>query len=472
MALYEDEIDLRPYILALIHNWWRITLVAVVFTSVALGFSVLQAREYIATATILLTRSQASLNLAEQFPTVRENIYDPVSRMNALLTIAQSDAIALETLDSVSDKLPADERELEAIKDQVEVADRGDSILVSAFAQNPELAAEIANTWAHRTILAINQAYSGGQPLAEIQRRSSTAKQEYEDAQSALESFIRANQITLFQKKIEEANNLLSEAVNDRAWQISYYYNRKQSMQDLKVKAEALKQQLGSGKRSSAGGIGDAIALLNMHSNAFGIGETSNARALWLGETSNQVVPDNTAGMTFDLQLTELSSLDDTPASYAQDLDRIIQQAESEISKSEEALNNLNQNLFQGEDSDVIEATSARIQELQTRLENEQARQRELASNRDLAWEAYQALIQKETEIENAAQTSNQVTLASRAIPPQNPASRGIVRNALLAGVLGGLLGIFRVFGIMWWKSLDRPSGPESSITTFNKAAE
>jgi uncharacterized protein involved in exopolysaccharide biosynthesis len=465
MALYEDEIDLRPFILALIHNWWRAMLVAIILALVALGLSLLQAREYVATATILLTRSQASLNLAEQFPTVRENIYDPGSRMSALLTIAQSDAISLATLDSVGDKLPADEREIEAIEDRVEVTDKGDSILVSASAQTPELAAEIANTWAHQTVLTINQAYSGGQPLAEIQSRLATAEQEYEVAQNALEAFIKSNQITLLQNNIDEAKNLLSEAVNDRAWQISYNYNRKQSMQDLKVKAEALKQQLGSGNSSSAGGIGDAIALLYMHSNAFGIGETSNARALWLGETSNQVVPDNTAGMTFDLQLTELSSLDDTPASYAQDLDRIIQQAESEISKSAEALNSLNQNLFQGEDSDVIEATSAQIQELQTQLESEHARERELTSDRDLAWEAYQALVQKETEIENAAQTSNQVTLASQAVPPQKPASRGTIRNTLVAGVLGGLLGVFLVFGSMWWKSIKQPMESETSVS-------
>lgn len=469
MAVYEDEVDLRPYILALIHNWRRITLVAIILASLALGFSLLQAREYVATATILLTRSQASLNLAEQFPTVRENIYDPGSRMSALLTIAQSDAISLATLDSVGDRLPAEERELEAIKDRVEVTDKGDGILVSASAQTPEMAAEIANTWAHQTVLAINQAYSGGQPLAEIQSRLATAKLEYEAAQRALEDFIQNNQITLLNNKIDEADNLLSEAVNDRAWQISYYYNRKQSMQDLKVKAEALRHQLGSGKSSSAGGIGDALALLNMHSNAFGIGETSNARALWLDQSSNAAIPDNTPSLTFDLQVTELSSLDDTPSSYANDLDRIIQQAEAEISKAENALSNLDQNLFQGEGSDVIEATSAQIQELQTQLESEQARQRELTSYRNLAWEAYQALIQKETEIENAAQTSNQVTLASQAVPPQKPASRGTLRNTLVAVVLGGVLGMFWVFGSIWWNSIEESDQAKEPVTMVDQ---
>jgi uncharacterized protein involved in exopolysaccharide biosynthesis len=465
MTAYEDEIDLRPYIHALIHNWWRMAVVAIILALLALVFSLLQAREYVATTTILLTRSQASLRLAEQFPTIQENIYDSSGRMNALLTIAQSDAISLATLNSVRDKLPADQRELEAMKNRVEVTDRGDSILVSASAETPELAAEIANTWARQAVLAINQAYSGDQPLEEIQSQLSSANQDYVDAQSSLESFIRDNQITLLEKKIDEANNLLSEAVNDRAWQISYYYNRKQSMQDLSIKAEALKQQLSSGNRSSAGSVGDAIALLNLHSNAFGIGEASNARALWLGETSNQVVPDNTARTTFDLQLTDLSSLDDTPASYAEDLDRIIQQADAEISKAQGALNSLNQNLFQGEGSEVIEATAVQIQELETQLENQQARQRELTSSRDLAWEAYQALVQKVAELKNSSQTSNQVTLASLAVPPQKPVSRGTIRNTLVAGALGGLLGVIWVFGSMWWKSIEQPAGAETSAS-------
>jgi uncharacterized protein involved in exopolysaccharide biosynthesis len=465
MTVYEDEIDLRPYILALIHNWWRIALVVLILASLALAFSLLQAREYVATATILLTRSQAFLRLAEQFPTIQENIYDSSSRMNALLTIAQSDGVSMATLNSVDDLLPADERELEAIKDRVEITNKGDSILVSANAKTPELAAEIANTWANQAVLAINQAYSGDQPLTEIQSQLASANQDYQDAQRALEAFIHNSQIVLLGKNIDEANNLLSEAVNDRAWQISYYYSRKQSMQDLKVKAEALKQQLGSGNRSSAGSFGDAIAILNMHSNAFGIGETSTARALWLGQTSDKVIPDNTARMTFDLQLTELSSLNDTPASYAEDLDRIIQQADAEISKAEQALNSLNQNLFRGEGSDVIEATAAQIQELQTQLENEQARQRELTSNRDLAWEAYQALVQKMTEIKNSSQTSNQVTLASLALPPQKPAPRGTIRNTFVAGVLGGLLGIFWLFTSMWWKSFSQPTEAETSLS-------
>jgi uncharacterized protein involved in exopolysaccharide biosynthesis len=470
MALHEDEIDLRPYILALIRNWWRIALVAILLASLALAFSMLQAGEYVATATVLLTRSQASLKLAEQFPTIQENIYDSSSRMNALLTIAQSDAIALATLNSVGDRLPADKRELEEIKDRVEVTDKGDSILVSAVAETPELAAEIANTWARQAILAVNQAYSGDQPLAEIESQLSSANQDYIDAQSSLESFIRDNQTTLLGKKIDEANNLLSEAVNDRAWQISYYYSRKQSMQDLKVKAEALKQQLSSRNKSSAGGIGDAIALLNLHSNAFGIGETSNARALWLGQTSDNVIPDNSPRMTYDLQLTELASLNDSPSSYAGDLDRIIKQADAEISNAEQALNSLNRNLLQGEASGIIEAAAARIQELETRLENEQARQRELTSDRDLAWEAYQALVQKVTEIKNSSQTTNQVTLASLAVPPQKPASRGILRNTLVAGMLGGFLALFWVAGSLWWKSVDQPSRPEKPLTMADQA--
>jgi uncharacterized protein involved in exopolysaccharide biosynthesis len=472
MTVYEDEIDLRPYILALLNNWWRIALIAIIAAAAALGFGLLKSREYVATATILLTRSQASLKLADQFPTIQENIYDSSSRMNALLTIAQSDAISLGTLNSVGDRLPTDKRELEAIKDLVEVTDKGDSVLVSATGPTPELAAEIANTWAHQAILAINQAYSGDQPLAEIQGQLSSANQDYVDAQSSLESFIQDNRITLLEKKIDEANNLLSEAVNDRAWQISYYYSRKQSMQDLKVKAEALKQQLSSRNKSSAGGIGDAIALLNLHSNAFGIGETSNARTLWLGQTSDNVIPDNSPRMTYDLQLAELASLNDSPSSYAGDLDRIIKQADAEISNAEQALNSLNRNLLQGEGSGIIEATAVQIQELETQLENEQARQRELTSNRDLAWEAYQALVQKVTEIKNSSQTSNQVTLASMAVPPQKPASRGILRNTLAAGALGGLLGVFWVFGSMWWKSLDQPSQPEKSLTVVDQVVK
>ena len=93
MTIYEDEIDLRPYILAVLIYWWVIVLMAVLAGTAALIFSLVQAREFQATTTVLLTRSRATLELAEQFPTINEPI-DARARMDSLVSIAYSDGIA------------------------------------------------------------------------------------------------------------------------------------------------------------------------------------------------------------------------------------------------------------------------------------------------------------------------------------------------------------------------------------------
>ena len=74
--------------------------------------------------------------------------------------------------------------------------------------------------------------------------------------------------------------------------------------------------------------------------------------------------------------------------------------------------------------------------------EEETALMNELTSTRDLSWRAYQALAQKETEVRNNLQTSSSVNLASPAVPPIEPTSRGVLRNTAIAGALGFFLSV------------------------------
>ena len=134
MADIDDEIDLRQYILVLSRRWWLILILGAVAGMAALALAISQPRKYEAIATILLTRKRPTLSLAEQFPTVNEPI-DTVSRMNAVLSLAQNDALAADTLKAIQDKLPEDARTIETIKDMVEVTNSGDAILIKASAK-------------------------------------------------------------------------------------------------------------------------------------------------------------------------------------------------------------------------------------------------------------------------------------------------------------------------------------------------
>lgn len=431
MTAFDEEIDLRPYLQSLFQRWWQIVLLAALAAIAALAISLTQARKYEAVATLLLTRSRSTLSLAEQFPTINEPV-DTASRISAILAIAQSDAIAQTTLQAVKDRLPKNSQKLQDFKGLVKVESKGDALLVSATANTPELATEIANTWANEAALVVNQAYQGEQPLADIQAQREAAQKQYQDAQGNLESFIQNSQIDALSKKIEESQAVFNKIADDRAWQISYYDDRIKNMEALIAPAEALKSQLQRGNRSGAGDFGDALAVLDARASSLGI---------------------NQFKMTMDLQLTDLSALKDSSPNYVADLDSVIEQAKEEKGKSESILKSLVQGVAQGEGSELFNEIAANLRDLKTQLEKEKARELGLTNERDMAWKAYQALLQKETEIKSAPQVSYAVTIASAAIPPEKPTPRGTVRNVLVAAVLGLIVGVFIVLAIKWWQS-------------------
>jgi len=118
----------------------------------------------------------------------------------------------------------------------------------------------------------------------------------------------------------------------------------------------------------------------------------------------------------------------------------------------------------------VLEARRAEVQslisegsiqqellELQEQLEGEQARQRELAQARDLAWETYQTLARKEAEVEVSAQvTDTEVRFAVPAVEPKYPVAPKKTLNIAIVGVLGLMGGVFAAFAAEYWRRSER----------------
>jgi len=456
MTDLDDEIDLRPFILELSRRWWLILKIGAIAGALALAFSLLQPHKYESIATILVTRSRPTLSLAEQFPTISEPV-DTTSRMSALLTMARDDAIAAETLRTIQEHLPEDYRTIEIVKRMVEVTNSGDAILIKVSANNPDLSAEIANSWAKRVVSAINQAYSGEQLPPEIERQLASVQQEYEKAQSALEIFYQTNQTTLLTKQIEELMVVMNNLNMEQSSRISYYIERQQRMEEIIIEAEALKQQLGARSGSAAASTGDALAVMLANAASFGLSRDRN--------NPTSILPSSASGFSIDLQLTDLTTLGEGKDSYVRDLDRLIQQAEAEQIKIETSIQDILQEVIHYPEGHAIADVSAKYQSLYTQLISQQATERELTSQRDLTWKAYQALAEKVTEIKTAAPTTAQVSLAIPAISPEKPSPRGTVRNTLVAFILGMGAATLIILAAHWWRSIDRPTSENSSIT-------
>ncbi|MFN2214793.1 MAG: hypothetical protein ACK2UE_17115, partial [Anaerolineales bacterium] len=353
----------------------------------------------------------------------------------------------------------------EELKDAVEITSSGDTIKITATNHDPDYAAAIANAWAENTVTAINYAYSGEQLPAEILLSLEPARLEYEQAQGELEEFLVENQVELLEKQIVENSALLDELVQDRTWKIAYNVQRKQDMEQIIDRANALKKQLDSRSTTLAAGLGEALAVLRLSAETFNgtqidnrasaSGSSDSSRSGTIQETF--ILPASQPEMVYDVQISELIEGVQSGESYQRDLDRIIENAETEKQTAEAALVDLAKQSLESGDDELLLATSEQLRSLHSQLENEKAQLNELTSTRDLAWQAYQALAQKETEVRNNLQTSSSVTLASPAVPPVEPASRGVVRNTLIGAALGFFLSLTWVLGSVWLSSLEEP---------------
>jgi len=524
MTIYEDEFDLYPYVLTLLKNWKLIVFLAFVAALATLIFSYLQPRTYSATSMLIGTYQRPVISLSEEFSTVSNN-GNANNKHDAFMTIAQSDEIAQTVYDQSKDQLPED-MSLRNFRKSVEITDQGDAILITASFEDPSLSADVANAWASETVHAINTAYGEAQPLAPIQTQIIQARANYLTAQDALEVFIEDNQIAAIERNIEEAeqilnilesakqgiidthlttqvdlitgqanqyfdalsnqtNQLFSTQVEEQINLLQFYASQKTELETLLVQAEALKEQLSNGNRSVAGDSGDALALFLSRAQTFGI----------------------ESDMTLNFSLLDINNLQDLSTNYVADIDRMIEQINAEMEKTDARVQELSELLASGGDYQYFELpdaenplfqagmeslnklvmldfptafipdysatplenqileTSNEIQSLQAQLESEQATQRDLTNERDLAEKAYQALLVKETEIEAGSQTSNEVALASSAIVNTEPDSRGTITNTILAGMVGGILAVVWVFLSTWWKNQS-----ENSIDSIEAA--
>jgi len=89
----------------------------------------------------------------------------------------------------------------------------------------------------------------------------------------------------------------------------------------------------------------------------------------------------------------------------------------------------------------ALDALDEEVRTLRSQLEAEQAKQRELARARDVAWEAYTTVARKAAEVNVASSmTPALVRFASPAVEPTRPVPSAARKNALLAGAAALML--------------------------------
>ena len=405
----EEEIDLREYINVIVRRWkWiaGITLAAVVTAAVVSFF--LLAPVYEAKAGVVIVKSRSEIAFEPKYRTLTEE--DIASRRKALEALVRSSSVAAEVIAKLGSTLDPEEREVQALLDIVETESNGDLISIKVKGKNPRKIVTIASAWGEAYERYVNELYSGiAQSPANIQFQVAEAESSYKEAGESLARFTGDNQIEALTQEIEARQNTLAD-----------YYTTKQLLDRLIADARALRDQLRQETSSSPTGTGNSLSIMLLQASAFTL---------------------LSPGLPVQLQLAfdEMAGLEGSAEEQVQDLDALLSILEA---RREEVQALIGEMTLQQE-----------ILQLQEQLEREQARERELTSARDLAWETYNTLARKEAEVGVASQaTDTEVRFAVRAVEPKEPVAPKKALNIAIAGILGLMVGVFGAFLVEYFE--------------------
>ncbi len=501
--MYEETIDLRPYIEALFAWWWLIALCAGLAGAAALLFGILQPSVYEATARIVMLKSQTEISLGSEFETVTNEDIDLAEavkdvtgrrlaqRLNSMAGLVQNGAIAQQVSEELKGVLTEEERDpsrlLSAVKGRVlrlDEADAGDfplsdTIEIVVEYDDPDKAAAIANAWSQKFETYVNQIYGDASvtPFTDISQQLVDADAEYESAKNELLTFMAESyDVAELQRQIEEEQAIIStlrsgrqtaiaalvnEDVKAKQQLISAYFdddqrdllfalNRKQKLDTLLTEARLMREQLDNGQDVSASSTG--LALLALKSRVF-----SAVDALPFGKLDLQV--ESLASLSpqqgADEQIADLDALIDAMEDETASLETLIAEQSASLDSAqltERAGGAVDHLLQMAAYNDVISSSvedaplsqeiarrEAGIRQLQVEIEQLNSRKRVLEKNRELAWRTYDALLSKQQELDVAAWVKGSEV---RFAAPAVPPSKPADSNTIRNTALAGVVGV------------------------------
>ncbi|MCP4361156.1 MAG: hypothetical protein GY796_24370 [Chloroflexi bacterium] len=456
----EDEVDLRPYIETLIQHWRQIVGIVILTVAFVFLFTRLFEPPYKAKSSIAIVRSRTNVSFGSRIQTLSEgefDLFDSVanSRRDALIGLAQSNAVAVQALAEVSGLLLEDEQNISSLLEFVEIENDGDLIHILVQYRDAEIAAQIANTWAQSFEQTANKLYSASDDtnLSLITDQVKTSEAAYEASQQNMEAFINNNEIASLQREINTINEILGAyqqarnniqsgsitlQIDNQQAILATYYNDLKRVDLWLIDAETLHEQVRIGQNSDAEKLANTLTFISLQRDVFGGGVPVELQINF-----------NEPGEGIDLE--EVDTLINVLKFRHETTNEQIEQINSNLSTSD--LNNLNladEHPFNLKIRELNESLLI----LEAQQEAEAAQKRGLMQSRDLAWETFQTLLRKQTEVEIAVQTlGSEVRLASPAVPPEEPISNQTILKLVVAAVFSFGLMVTVIFAWEWWQT-------------------
>lgn len=419
-----NELNLSRYMKVLWRYWWLIAAGGIVGALLGAAYSVLQPASYQSVAAFAIIRSGLALNLDARLQMVSDGV-DPIARRRSLLTIAQSQELALAVIQALGSPPPKELGTPQRIFSRVKVSLDSDVINIQATMPTAEQATKLADTFTRvyeqRANLLLGEATL---PSDELNTQTAQARQTYREKQDALAAYLATSPIEELKRRADTLSRELDTQVRLQA-----------KLAHLEEDALALQARLKDGGGTRLAGA--QLAQLLLEANAF------------------NTEPDAT-GVLPSFDLTGAGGETLTAAEQAQTLDGLIQAMRARR---------------QAQTPQGQEAVYAELNKTQAELEQAQAKLKELQAGRDLAWNTYQLLNTKVSESNIASGYQNQtVRLISPASVASSPTSR-LPLNTLIGAALGIIAGAGLAFLFEWLPFGKKRAAPADAVTLADNAA-
>lgn len=451
----EEEIDLRPYIQALLEKWYWIVGVAVVAAVAALIVTSVLPPVYEAEVAVAVVRTRTDITFDSRIVTEDEAFArDLNARRSALVALVTSTDIIEAVLAEVGHQLLSENRRVAALRDKVTANSDGDLIRIRVRHSDPQVAAALANSWGRQYEQHVNQLFGGGRgdSLPTIALQVQEARIRYEAAQTDLEAFTRTNQIAALSREVSSLGQVLSDyygllaSVQANPAQLServlaQHYADLQRIESWLLAVQSLRQQVAANGNSSGAAIGSQVSYVSLHSQIFG----GMLEAEFKSSVELQVALDGDTAIT----PADVDNLLAVLTQRRQDTLAQIEALGGDLLPSSGPATVAGEQPLQAATASLTQQIAA----LQADLIAQEAERDELVEARQLAWDTYQSLARKQAETEIAAQTiGSEVKVASRAAVPERPAGPGKLINFIIAALLGFLGSFLIVTMITWWQ--------------------
>jgi uncharacterized protein involved in exopolysaccharide biosynthesis len=143
-----DDLDLRPYLVAVARRWYWVLGVALLAALLAAGVSSQLPKAYTASSSVLLFIRQTGSQVGTNQPLLRIETIDITARRQGLLALAHSPAIETQIAPADLQRVAPANYRPGMLSSRIAIEADGDLLTISAVAPTPEQAQALADIWA------------------------------------------------------------------------------------------------------------------------------------------------------------------------------------------------------------------------------------------------------------------------------------------------------------------------------------